>query len=71
MAQSLQLYDPRTHTFRAIDTADTIDLPFDQVLMVNILIELQVISEYLSLQDRDPPGSDPEEIRQSIVENVP
>ena len=61
------IYDPKTKVFRAFDTSVTSDLPFVQVLMLNILIELRVLTEYLSLEDRDPPSNDPDEHRTNIV----
>ena len=67
---SFQIYDPKLHSFRALDTASTIDLPFDQVLLLNILIELKTLTFYLCTQDSDPPLDDPDEVRQSIVENL-
>ena len=70
MAASFTIYDPKTHAFRVLDTASTIDLPFEQVLLLNILLELRVITEYLSIVDRDPPNNDPDEVRQSLVEEV-
>ena len=67
---SFTIYDPRTHAFRTLETDRTIDLPFDQVLMLNILIELRVLTQYLSLQDSDPPQEDPSELRANIVSEV-
>lgn len=33
---SFTVYDPKTKAFRALETADTSDLPFEQVLLINI-----------------------------------
>ena len=67
---SFTIYDPKTKAFRALETADTIDLPFEQVLLINILIELRVITEYLKLQERDPPTDDPDELRGALVQEI-
>lgn len=70
---SFTVYDPRTKAFRALETADTIDLPFEQVLLINILLELRVITEYMSSQSQDagdPPWEDSEEIRASMVQEI-
>lgn len=67
---SFTVYDPKTKAFRALETADTSDLPFEQVLLINILIELRVITSYLQLQDRDPPSDDPDELRAAMVQEI-
>ena len=67
---SFTIYDPKTHAFRSLDTAANVDLPFDQVLMLNILLELRVISEYLSTMEQDPPADDPDEQRADLVSEV-
>lgn len=67
---SFTVYDPKTKEFRALSTASESDLPFDQVLMINILIELRVITEYLQLQETDPPSDDPDELRTALVQSI-
>lgn len=66
---SFTVYDPKTKVFRALETADTVDLPFEQVLLVNILIELRVISTYLS-SEQDKSQDDVDDIRASLIEEV-
>lgn len=60
---ALTLFDPRTKAFRAFTTPSS-DLPLDQVLLLNILIELHTITNYLANQT---PGDDPTNIRTDIV----
>ena len=69
---SFTIYDPKTRVFRAIETADSIDLPFDQVLFINILIELRVISELLVAQkeETDATGDDADELRTAMVQET-
>lgn len=67
---SFTIYDPKTKLFRAVETADTADLPFDQVLLINILIELRVITHYMQLEDSDPPMDDPDEVRTALVQEI-
>ena len=67
---SFTVYDPKLHAFRVLDTADTVDLPFEQVLLLNILIELRTLTEYVSTAEQDPPVNDPDEVRQAMVEEV-
>jgi len=64
---SFKVYDPKTHAFRVLDTSDTIDLPFEQVLLLNILLELRVLTSYLATSEQDPPASDPDEVRTDLV----
>ena len=64
---SFTIYDPKLHSFRVMDTADSIDLPFDQVLLLNILLELRVMSEYLSVMEQDPAAEEPREVRANLV----
>ena len=68
---SFTIYDPRTKTFRALETAPESDLPFEQVLLINILIELRVLSRYLN-DEANPSGRDDdvEEVRAAIVQEI-
>ena len=63
---SFTVYDPKTKVFRALETADTVDLPFDQVLLINILIELRVQTQLLS----DDSQGDVDDIRTELVEEI-
>lgn len=67
---SFTIYDPKTKAFRVLETADTIDLPFEQVLLINILIELKVANERLALFDTDPPMDINDGIRSEIVQEL-
>ena len=64
---SFTIYDPKLHLFRVLDTADSVDLPFEQVLLVNILLELRVLTSYIATLEQDPPASDPDEVRTDLV----
>lgn len=69
---SFTVYDPKSKAFRALETSSDTDMPMEIVLMVNILIELRVISEYLSNQSQGAGETqdDADEIRQSMVQDV-
>lgn len=66
---SFTIYDPKTKAFRALETAPEVDLPFDQVLLINILIELRVIATFMN-DEREPAPDEMENIRQSIVNEI-
>ena len=51
---SFTVYDPKSKTFRALETTSESDLPFEQVLLINILLELRVIASVLSNGLPDP-----------------
>jgi hypothetical protein len=63
---ALKLYNPKTKAFGAFNTPDT-DLPLDQVLLVNILIELKSINHFLSTQNAGSAYEDPQNILTDIV----
>ena len=65
---SFTLYDPKTKVFRALETADSIDLPFDQVMLINIFIELRVISALLG-NDAEA-AMDAQDWRESVVQEI-
>jgi hypothetical protein len=65
---SFTIYDPKKKTFRALETASESDLPFEQVLLINILIELRVLTEYLQAEGND--NDDPDEIRAGMVQEI-
>ena len=67
---SFTIYDPKTKVFRALETASEIDLPFEQVLLINILIELRTLTSYLQYSAGDPPNQDPDEVRASMVQEI-
>lgn len=70
---SFTIYDPKTKGFRTLETTSEADLPFEQVLLINILIELRVISEYLSDPPVEPteiPIEDVEDRRAAIVHEI-
>jgi len=62
---AITLYNPKTKAFFAF-TAPESDLPLAEVLQMNILIELQVISQYLAENSADAP----EDLRTDIVSNL-
>ncbi len=67
---SFTVYDPRFKTFRPLETPGETDLTFEQVLLINILLELKVQTELLQLQEADPPSDDPDEIRLGLVQEI-
>ncbi|MEY2874024.1 MAG: hypothetical protein RLZZ373_1395 [Pseudomonadota bacterium] len=64
---ALRLFDPKTGGFRAI-TPPVTDLPLSELLLVNILIELQVISMYLHGSSPSNPAEDPHAMRVSATQ---
>lgn len=66
---SFTIYDPKTKVFRALETAPESDLPFDQILLINILIELRVIATFMN-NEGEPRLEETEDIRQSIVNEI-
>ena len=71
---SFTIYDPKTKAFREIETTSDADLPFDQVLLINILIELRVITECLQNQNvdaiGDTPQDDADDLRSEMVQEI-
>lgn len=67
---SFTVYDPRKKTFRALETASESDLPFEQVLLINILIELRVITAVIQAQGDDPQQDDADELREAMVQEI-
>jgi hypothetical protein len=59
---ALRLFDPKTGGFRAI-TPPAADLPLSDLLLLNVLIELQVISMYLHAGSPNNPAEDPQAMR--------
>lgn len=45
---ALSLYDPKIKAFRTF-TPEVADLPFDQLVLLNILIEQKLIAHYLQI----------------------
>ena len=62
---ALTLYDPRTKEFRAFSTPNEVSLPLTEMLLLNILIELHTLTDYLANQT--PGSDDPSNIRTDIV----
>ena len=63
---SFTVYDPKKKVFRALETSPDIDLMLEQVLLVNILIELRVITQLLS----DDGTQDADDLRTEVVEET-
>lgn len=66
---SFTIYDPRTKAFRALETTSESDLPFEQVLLINILIELRVIATFMN-DEREPFPEEMENMRTTIVNEI-
>lgn len=70
---SFTIYDPKSKAFRALETASEADLPFEQVLLINILLEMRVQTEYLAVQQEtsaDLIPDDPDELRAQMVQEI-
>lgn len=67
---SFTVYDPRFKSFRPLETPSETDLTFEQVLLINILLELRVHTELIQLTESDPPSDDPDEIRAGLVQEI-
>lgn len=67
---SFTIYDPKTKAFRALETTSDADLPFEQVLLINILVELRVIALQLSLAAGEAEPDDVEVLRAGIVHEL-
>lgn len=67
---SFTVYDPRFKTFRPLETPSETDLTFEQVLLINILLELRTQTELIQLSESDPPTDDPDEIRAGLVQEI-
>lgn len=65
---ALRIYNPKTQTFGAFNHQAS-DLPLDEVLLLNILIELQTISHMLGEQSPGLPSSTVESVRIDAVSN--
>jgi hypothetical protein len=48
---ALKLYNPRTKAFVTFTPPDNGDIPLSDLLALNILIELKVLSHYMSQQN--------------------
>lgn len=64
---SFTIYDPKTKAFRALETASESDLPFEQVLLINILIEMRVQTQLLN---DDASVVDVDDLRAEVVEEI-
>lgn len=63
---ALKLFQPKTRTFVTMNLPDA-DLPTSEILLLNILIELQVLTQQLSDAEGNPRLETPEDTRQSLV----
>jgi hypothetical protein len=61
---ALQLFNPKTGSFQSITPAAN-DLPFGELLLLNILIELKTLNHYM--QEQQENGDQSSDIRTDIV----
>lgn len=66
---SMQFYDPKMKAFRAFPITPDTDLPFEQVLLFNILLELKVMNELRQIEE-EPNTEDLDDIRAAIVNEI-
>lgn len=64
---AIKLYNPKTKTFVTYTPSDGVDLPFADLLQLNILIELHTHTHYLSNLQVDNAYEEPQNIRADIV----
>lgn len=62
---AIKLYNPRTKVF-ANFTAPESDLPLSELLQLNILIELRLLTELMAADSAD----NPDDLRTDIVSNI-
>lgn len=67
---SFTVYDPRYKTFRPLETPSETDLTFEQVLLINILLELRVQTEIMQYAEEAPILDDADELRASLVQEI-
>ncbi len=65
---ALKLYEPKAQAFTTY-TPPVGALPFDQLMLLNILIELKSINQYLSAQNAGTLFESPENVLSDIVIN--
>ena len=63
---AITLFNPRTKAFFSYTPPDDGNLPLDQVISLNILIELRVISEFLESES----GDSADDLRTDIVSST-
>jgi hypothetical protein len=63
----ISIFDPKTGTRRDLALPNSLDLPLDSLLLVNILIELQVISEQLTESQRGGDLDEPDMVRADLT----
>ena len=63
----ISIFDPKLGTQRNFALPDSTDLPLDSLMLINILIELQVMNEYLSEQIHGGHPDDPDSSRRDIT----
>jgi hypothetical protein len=67
---ALKVYNPKTKAFAVLATSGESDLPLSDVLLLNILIEMQVHTEYLAALTPGNPVESPEALRSSLVSKI-
>ena len=66
---ALKLYDPVRKVFANLTPPEAGQMPMSELLLLNILIELQSISQVLMEQSPGVPSSSIEQLRTDIVSN--
>ena len=67
---AIKIYNPKRRSFNALNLSDSTDLPAVEVLLLNILIELQVLTQQMADANPVASSSDPEDIRSSIASEI-
>ncbi len=62
---AIRLFNPRTKLFQNLTVSDSADLPLQELLLLNILVELQVLTSMFV--EGAPLADQPEQIRTDIV----
>ena len=63
----INVYNPTSLKFELLQLSDSTPLPLAEKLLLNILIELQVHTEYLSAMNPITPSEEPSDMRGNIV----
>ena len=64
---ALKLWNSKTKAFTTFNTSADTDLPLDQMLLVNTLIELKSINHFMSIQQGGTAYEDPMNILTDVV----
>ena len=67
---ALKLYNPKTKEFSVYNTPADGNLPFMEVLLLNILIELQTVSTILAETNRRMYPGGVSEVRKDVTEEI-